>query len=98
MPPANFVVASAMAEAVFTMMEMRKRTLKACPVRFRWKYPKKPKQRTPEEEQERERDKRLKKSQATVNSLNLAPLHVFADAEIQEKLKEFEKKTKTRKS
>ena len=96
MHPAKFVAASTMAEAVYTLVEMRAQPVKATPVqyvpvRFPWQYrKKKPKQRTPEEILERERLRMSKKTQATLNSLNLTPLRVFTDAEIKEKLYHFE--------
>ena len=86
------MVASTMAEAVYTIVEMRAQPVKATPVqyvpvRFPWQYrKKKPKQRTPV-------DERLvlsKKTRVTLNSLNLTPLRVFADAKIKEKLDHFE--------
>ena len=104
MPPANFVVASAMADAVYTIADMRAHPVKVSPVldepavvpdepvvRSPRKRRKKPKQRTLEEIEERFIESMKKRTTATINSLNLAPSRTAIDAEVQEKLELFEK-------
>ena len=103
MPPANFVVASAMADAVYTIVDTRAQPVQVSPVpdkpavRFPWKDPKKHKQRTQEEIEERARERKKKKEMVTINAmvminaLNLAPPLSAFEEEIQEKLELFEK-------
>ena len=97
MPPANFVVASAMAEAVYTIVDTRAQAVQVSPVpdkpavRFPWKDPKKHKQRTQEEIEERARWRKKATNMVTIDALNLAPVRLAIEQEIQEKLELFEK-------
>ena len=60
-------------------------------VRFPWNRHKKAKQRTPEEIEEQRRGILKKKKMVTIDALNLAPVRLAIEQEIQEKLELFEK-------